>query len=47
MEAVGHKVALDFVKDLEKDQIPLSERVIKQIHYLVQADKRQLSQKDV
>ena len=41
MEAVGHKEAFDFVSDLVKDQIPLSESIIKQIHYLVLADKRE------
>lgn len=40
MEAVGHKEAFDFVRDLVKAQIPLSENVIKQIHYLVLADKK-------
>lgn len=35
MGAVGHKEAFDFVRDLVKDQTPLSERIIKQIHYLV------------
>lgn len=40
IEAVGHKEAFDFVRDLVKDQIPLSENVIKQIHYLVLADKK-------
>lgn len=35
MEAVGHKEAFAFVRDLVKNQEPLSERVIKQIHYLV------------
>ena len=40
MEAVGHKEAFDFVRDLVKDQVSLSENVIKQIHYLVLADKR-------
>lgn len=40
MEAVGHKEAFDFVRDLVKDQIPLSENVIKQIHYLVLAHKK-------
>ena len=39
MEAVGHKEAFDFVKDLVKDHVPLSESIIKQIHYLVLADK--------
>lgn len=40
MEAVGHKEAFDFVQDLVKDQVPLSENIIKQIHYLVLADKK-------
>lgn len=40
MEAVGHKEAFDFVRHLVKDQKPLSERIIKQIHYLVLADKK-------
>ena len=38
-EAVGHKEAFYFVRDLVKEQAPLSESVIKQIHYLVLADK--------
>lgn len=41
MEAVGHKEAFDYVLDLVKGREPLSERVIKQIHYLVLADKKQ------
>lgn len=40
MEAVGHKEAFEFVQDLVKEQIPLSESIIKQIHYLVLADKK-------
>ncbi|MCB7520786.1 Fic family protein [[Clostridium] hylemonae] len=40
MEAIGHKEAFDLVRDLVKDQEPLSERVIKHIHYLVLADKK-------
>ncbi len=40
IEAVGHKEAFDFVQDLVKDQVPLSESIIKQIHYLVLADKK-------
>ncbi len=39
IEAVGHKEAFYFVRDIVKKQTPLSERVIKQIHYLVLADK--------
>src|SRR5699024_12720828 len=37
---VGHKEAFYFVQDLVKEQVPLSESVIKQIHYLVLADKK-------
>ena len=39
MEAVGHKDAFYFICDLVKEQTPLSETVIKQIHSLVLADK--------
>ena len=35
MEAVGHKEAFDFVRELVQDNVPISERVIQQIHYLV------------
>ena len=41
IEAVGHKEAFDFVSDLVKDNVPISERIIKQIHYLVLADKKE------
>lgn len=41
LEAVGHKEAFDFVGKLVKDNAPLSESVIKQIHFLVLADKRE------
>ena len=40
MEAVGHKEAFDYVRELVQANEPLSEHVIKQIHYLVLADKR-------
>lgn len=40
MEAVGHKEAFDFVSELAKNNVPISESVIKQIHYLVLADKK-------
>lgn len=40
IEAVGHKEAFYFVQDLVKEQVPLSESVIKQIHYLVLPDKK-------
>lgn len=39
LEVVGHKEAFDFVSELVKKNIPISESVIKQIHYLVLADK--------
>lgn len=39
MEAIGHKEAFDFVSELVKDSIPMTENIIKQIHYLVLADK--------
>ena len=35
MEAVGHKEAFDFVSELVKDNVPISESIIKQIHCLV------------
>ena len=40
MEAVGHKEAFDFVSILVKDNVPISESIIKQIHFLVLADKK-------
>lgn len=40
LEATGHKKAFDFVMKLAKHQTPMSEEIIKQIHYyLVFADK--------
>lgn len=41
MEAVGHKEAFDFVSELVKENVPISESIIKQIHYLLLADKRE------
>jgi Fic family protein len=40
MEAVGHKEAFEFVCELVKKQVPLSEQVIKQIHSLVLSGKK-------
>ena len=40
MEAVGHKEAFDFVRELVQKAEPMSEYIIKQIHYLVLADKK-------
>lgn len=41
MEAVGHKEAYNYILDLVKEKAELSESIIKQIHYLVLADKPQ------
>ena len=41
MEAVGHKEAFYFIRDLVKEQTPLSESVIKQIHSMVLIDKKE------
>lgn len=41
MEAIGHKEAFEFVNDLVKSNTPLSESIIKQIHYLVLVDKKE------
>jgi Fic family protein len=41
MDAVGHKEAFEFVSELVKDNVPMSESIIKQIHYLVLADKKE------
>lgn len=40
LEAIGHKEAFDYVVSLVQKNEPLSERVIKDIHYLVLADKK-------
>ena len=41
MEAVGHKEAFEYVRELVQNKVPMSESIIKQIHYLVLADKRE------
>ena len=41
MEAVGHKEAFDFVCELVKDRAPLTESIIRQIHSLALADKKE------
>lgn len=41
MEVVGHKEAFDFVSELVRDNVPISESIIKQIHCLVLADKKE------
>lgn len=40
IEAVGHKEAFDYVRELVKEKTPLTKSIIKQIHYLVLADKK-------
>ncbi len=39
--AVGHKAAFDYVQELVREQTPLSEGIIKQIHSLVLADRKE------
>ena len=41
LEAIGHKEAFDYVSELVKENAELSESIIKNIHYLVLADKRE------
>lgn len=41
LEAVGHKEAFDYVGELVRNNTPLTESVIKQIHFLVLANKRE------
>ncbi len=41
MEAVGHKEAFDFVSELVKENVPISESIIRQIHYFVLADRKE------
>lgn len=40
LEVIGHRDAFNLVNDLVKDNAPLTESIIKQIHYLVLADKK-------
>lgn len=40
MEAVGHKEAFNYVRELVKENATLTESIIKQIHFLVLADKK-------
>lgn len=40
LEAVGHKEAFDFVVKLVREKKPLSQSLIKQVHFLVLADKK-------
>lgn len=40
LEVIGHKEAFDYVRELVRDNVPLSEKIIKDIHYLVLSDKK-------
>lgn len=41
MEAVGHKEAFDYVKALVQEHVPLTDRIVREIHSLVLMDKPQ------
>jgi excisionase family DNA binding protein len=41
LEVIGHKEAFEYVQELVRENIEISEKVIKDIHYLVLADKRE------
>ena len=41
LEVIGHKEAFDYVKQLVSKNAQISEKLIKDIHYLVLADKKQ------
>lgn len=41
LEAVGHKEAYLYVEELVKQKVPISEKVIKEIHSLVLMDRRE------
>ena len=41
LEAVGHRDAFEYMMELVKDNVPLTENIINQIHYLVLADKKE------
>lgn len=40
LEVIGHKEAFDYVRQLVSENVQISEKVIKDIHYLVLADKK-------
>ena len=40
MEVIGHKEAFDYVRQLVSENAPISENIIKDIHYFVLADKK-------
>ena len=41
LEVIGHKEAFDYVRQLVSENVQISEKVIKDIHYLVLADKKE------
>lgn len=41
LEAIGHKEAFQFVEELVQQKVPMSEKVIKDIHSLVLMDRRE------
>ena len=41
LDAVGHKEAFDYVRELVTQQVPLTEQVIREIHFLVLAERRE------
>ena len=41
LEVIGHKEAFDYVRQLVSEHVQISEKVIKDIHYLVLADKKE------
>ncbi|MDY6063087.1 MAG: Fic family protein [Erysipelotrichaceae bacterium] len=41
LEVIGHKEAFDYIEQLVSENTPISEKVIKDIHYLVLADKKE------
>lgn len=40
LEVIGHKEAFDYIRKLVSENIEISEKVIKDIHYLVLADRK-------
>ncbi len=41
LEVIGHRDAFEYISTLVKKQTPISEKIIRDIHYLVLADKKQ------
>ena len=40
LEVIGHKEAFEYVFQLVEDNIPISQKIIKEIHYLLLSDKK-------